>query len=321
MDAGDESFLIAFEFEDDDRALIVEDNGRACYTQVRGPLGNVVCWAWLYNRVAAPEDADPRRLAAEAAPANPRKHAHDWGERPFPSPNADFRASLFKASNAPTTFNVFIRDELFAQLHAGEGLGMSRLARKDGPLALRLPRPGSAYSQVVDPYWERVDIYCGRDPFLRTFAEVPAPAGHLLAVQWCQSEVCNGGFHQFFMNPTGVLAPEAARGFRAIGMPAMAEHVEQAMAIFGASFPREQEERQRVLEGTIGRSPDGADRDEWDPFVALDDAFYAAMDDDALYDAADAYAERTMPTEARLNLTPDPQIAGRVSYVRLGGSE
>jgi len=43
-----------------------------------------------------------------------------------------------------------------------------------------------------------------------------------------------------------------------------------------------------------------------------------AIEDNALDDAADAYAMLTMPAEARLNLTPDPQIPGRVGYVRIG---
>jgi hypothetical protein len=315
MDAAERGFLIVYEFEDDDRPLIIVDDGRVCYAHVRGPLGVSVCEAWLYNRVAAPDDADPRNLSWQAAPVNPQTYVHDWGDPPLPSSAADFRASLFKRANQPTTFYVFIRDELFAVLRAGEGLGLSRLAKKNGPLALRLPQPGTAYSQVIAPWWERVDVSCDADPFLRTFACVPEPAGHLLAIQWCESEVCNGGFHQFFMNSTGVLALEAARGMRAIGMPAMAEIVEQAMAVFGAAYPREQAQRRRVLEGNPPKDLDESKRDEWDPFVALDDAFYAAMRHDTLYDAADAYAARTMPAEARY-LMSEPQIAGRVSYIR-----
>jgi hypothetical protein len=210
-------------------------------------------------------------------------------------------------------FNVFIRDELFAILGAGEVIGMSKLAKKDGPLALRLPRPGETFWQVLSPYWEQVDIYSGGDVFLRTFANVPKPAGHLLALHWCQSEVCNGGFHQFFSNPTGVLAPEAAQGFRAIGLSAIADILERAMAVFGTAYPRALEMRHQFLSSIPGKT-----REEWDPFIALDDAFYEAMGDGVLDDAADAYAARTMPLEASLNLTPEPQVGGTVCYVRLG---
>jgi hypothetical protein len=232
------------------------------------------------------------------------------------------------------------------------------LAKKDGPLALRLPRPGEVYWQIVSPYWDQVDIYSSGDVFLRTFANVPEPAGHLLALHWCQSEVCNGGFHQFFINSTGVLAPEAVRGFRAINMSAIAEILERAMVVFGTPYPRAREmrhqflsskaksaiaeilERAMVVFGTpypraremrhqflssiSGKihqflsSMSDKIRDERDPFTALDDAFYEAKGGDVLYDAADAYAARTMPLEARLNLTPEPQVDGTVCYVSLG---
>ena len=312
MDAAKQGFLIVYEFEDDDRPLIVEDDGRVCYAHVRGPTGNVVCHAWLYNRLAPPNDADPSSLAWHAAPLNPYTYAHAWTDGPLPASAADLRASLIRATNKPTIFNLFIRNELVATLDAERG-GRSRLANRNGPLAQRLPTPGEIWWQVIDPYWQQVEIYSDGSAFLRTFAQVPEPAGFLLAAKWCESEVCNGGFHQFFSNPTGVLAPEAAMGFRAIGMPALADLVEQALAVFGTSYPREQAQRRRFLEGFQGER-----REEWDPFFTLDDSFYAAMGDDALSDAADAYAARTMPGEAKLNLTPEPQIEGRVCYVGRG---
>lgn len=312
MDIPKRGFLVVFEFEDDDRPLIIEDDGRVCHAHVRGPTGNVVSAVWLYNRLDASDGAESESPAQDAALLNPRTHALDWDEKPFPSSD-EFRASIRKATNRPTAFSIFIRDELFAILRAGEGIGRSKLAKKDGPLALRLPRPGEAYWQVVSPYWERVDIYRGGDAFLRTFANVPEPAGHLLALHWCQSEIRNGGLHQFFTNPTGVLAPEAAQGFRAIDKPAIAEIIETAMAVFGTPYPRAQNVRHQFLSSIPGNT-----RDKWDPFVSLDRAFYKAIGDDVLFDAADAYATRTMPLDARLNLTPEPQVGGQVCYVRLG---
>src|SRR5262249_1794331 len=174
----------------------------------QGPTGKIVTEVWLYNRITA------------ATPANPCTHAWEWGEKP-----------LSKSTNKPTVFSVLIRGDLFARVRVGEKIGRSRLARKDGPLALRLPRPGESAWQIVSPYWTSVDIYGSADAFLRTFAQVPEPAGHLLAVRWCESEVCNGGFHHFFFtNPTRVLAPEANGGLRAVHPPASAETGETAKA-------------------------------------------------------------------------------------------
>lgn len=42
-----------------------------------------------------------------------------------------------------------------------------------------------------------------------------------------------GGFSQFFSNSTGVLAPEAVEGFKAIGKPVVAGSVEQTMSLLG----------------------------------------------------------------------------------------
>jgi hypothetical protein len=147
-------------------------------------------------------------------------------------------------------------------------------------------RPGEAYWNVVAPYWETVDIYNGSSAFLQTFALVPEAAGDLLALHWCQSEVCNGGFHQFFNNSTGVLAPEAVKGFHAVGMGTAGEIVSKAMLVFGAPYPREQLHRKAFL----GSIP-GETRKEWDPFVALDTAFYEAIGNGSLLiQAADVYA-------------------------------
>ncbi len=114
-------------------------------------------------------------------------------------------------------------------------------------------------------------------------------AGLLFAAQWCQSEVRNGGLHQFFSNSTGVLAPEALAGFSAIGLAEWAIILEEAMAYFGNSYPREQADRLRLLTGRPGSR-----REQWDPFCTLDERFYAWLhgEEDRWQRAADAYAER-----------------------------
>jgi hypothetical protein len=42
MDGAEQGFLIVYEFEDDDRPLIIEDDGQACFAHVRGPTGKIV---------------------------------------------------------------------------------------------------------------------------------------------------------------------------------------------------------------------------------------------------------------------------------------
>ena len=87
-----------------------------------------------------------------------------------------------------------------------------------------------AYLEALEPYWDRISIDDGSETFLSQFAEAPRFIRTIFAAHWCQAEVCNGGFHQFFKNSSGVLAPEAVEAFRSLGMPLVAQVVANAMA-------------------------------------------------------------------------------------------
>jgi hypothetical protein len=135
-----------------------------------------------------------------------------------------------------------------------------------------------------------VNICDGPLVFLDGFEKLPEAAGHLLAVWLCDAEVCNGGFHQFFFNSTGVLAPEAAEGYRAAGLAECADLVEAAIARFDEPYPRNRAARQAVLE-TLKRP--GKKRAEWDPFGELDDRYFAARDRLGFHRTIDEYARRS----------------------------
>src|SRR5579859_3566898 len=109
------------------------------------------------------------------------------------------------------------------------------------------------YWSIVGPVWDAIDIYSGPDVFTQTFGSVPRASGLLFAAHFCQSEICNGGFHQFFGNSTGVLATEAVEGFRKIGQYQVATLIEKAMSLVGSEYPRDRKERQTRLE-QIGRA-------------------------------------------------------------------
>jgi len=141
------------------------------------------------------------------------------------------------------------------------------------------------YWTVVEPFWEAVDIYAEPDQFLATFGTVPHHAGLLLAAHWCQSEVRNGGFHQFFTNPTGVLAPEALEGFTAVGRPDLAALLRSAMSFFGPDYPRDRSVRSEALSDRPETS-----RKDWDPFYSTDDQFYACLRQQTFEESADTYA-------------------------------
>jgi len=148
-------------------------------------------------------------------------------------------------------------------------------------------RPGEAAWRAIEPVWESINIYGSPQEFLDGFRAVPEPVGHLFAVHWCDSEICNGGFHQFFGNSTGILAPEALDGFRAIGLSKCADLLQEALMILGYPYPRKRKARCLRLKQV---ERDGEERAEWDPFYELDDQYYAAKNGDGLYKTMDRYA-------------------------------
>lgn len=145
------------------------------------------------------------------------------------------------------------------------------------------------YWTLVEPVWLPLNQSWddGPEKFVRRFRSVRGEVGHLYAAHWCQSEVCNGGFHQFFSNTTGLLAPEALDGYRAIGAVKWAEILAEAMKHFGTPYPRDRDDREAFLP-MRQRGP----REEWDLFYQLDERFYEWADN--WEDAANAYAERVV---------------------------
>ena len=100
-------------------------------------------------------------------------------------------------------------------------------------------KPGALAWEIVARVEDSASIHDGPAVFLAQFAALSAPERHLLATHWCDHEVCNGGFLQFFENSTGVLAPEAVDGYRALGLFEVAATVEDAMKLFVPSYPRD----------------------------------------------------------------------------------
>jgi hypothetical protein len=117
--------------------------------------------------------------------------------------------------------------------------------------------------------------------------------------------VCNGGFHQFFANSTGVLAPEALAGFRAIGLEEEAAALAEAMEQLGTPYPREREERWDRVRNVKRGSSEGR------PFSSLDERFYDCLDreEDRWVQAADAYASKVRASAASTPNPDDDQLA------------
>lgn len=147
---------------------------------------------------------------------------------------------------------------------------------------------GHRYWALVKRVWDTISIYHAPDIFLTQFNAASIPSRTLFAAHWCQSEVRNGGFHQFFGNSTGVLAPEAIAAYYTLGMPKVASVVETATNWFGTDYPRKREVRDEMLGVYENKHPNA-----WNPFEQLDDQFFALIDSEngGFTEAADAYAE------------------------------
>jgi len=152
-------------------------------------------------------------------------------------------------------------------------------------MSYEVPSRKSDYYKIVGPIFYKVSIHEGPDKFLKQFARLSEPEKHLLATHWCQSEISNGGLTQFYMNSTGVLCPEAATGFEAIGLLDAAHIVRHASGIFGRPYQRHKHRRNAVLDRFDDMHP------IWHAFADLDEAFYASLRSAGGYQkVADIYA-------------------------------
>lgn len=145
-----------------------------------------------------------------------------------------------------------------------------------------------SYWRFVDPIWDSVSIYDGGNKFLEQIAVVSEKQKILFTSHWAQSEICNGGLHQFFSNSTGVLAPEAVQAFVVLGMPKCSSSISKAMQFFGELYPRDRDARDEKLASYEDVNED------WDPFSELDDIFFDAVEEEnGGFDlAANAYADK-----------------------------
>jgi hypothetical protein len=138
--------------------------------------------------------------------------------------------------------------------------------------------------RAIEPAFDAVDIYAGPEVLAADLARLTPGQRALLALHWCVSETSNGGFDQFFTNPSGLLVDEALGAFARIGAVASAAALLQARRLFASRPP----------------APDAShpdfDESEYDDrfaaylarYEALEERFDALVDDE-LYPRAAAY--------------------------------
>lgn len=148
-----------------------------------------------------------------------------------------------------------------------------------------IEREFSHYQNAVEQVIERININGDAQDYLTSLGEVRPELGMLFAAHVCQLEVCDGGFEQFFFGNAGVVAPEAAEGFAAIGQESVALLVKSAMKKFGEPYPRERLDRVAIL--------DDMDEETAQALMEIEEHFQDLIDQEngGFEAAADRYAK------------------------------
>jgi len=115
---------------------------------------------------------------------------------------------------------------------------------------------------VLQPMWHQLRTPYEPDPRLQ---QATPGQRAVYALYWLGSETSNGGLHQYFWNPAGMLADEAVQGARRLGLDTYADLLGQAITtVFDrASVPQDQRSRQHALDRLSGerrRRLDGLDQ-------------------------------------------------------------
>jgi hypothetical protein len=114
-----------------------------------------------------------------------------------------------------------------------------------------MPESIHSYWELVEPVFDKIDIG-SPEAYFASATSVSRSVLLLYAAHFCLSEIHNGGFLQFFWNSTGVIAPEAASGFSAIGMTELASVITSTAALLGLPYPRGRDERWDALLAASG---------------------------------------------------------------------
>lgn len=142
---------------------------------------------------------------------------------------------------------------------------------------------------MIEPAYDAVSIYDGPEVLARDLAPLTPGQRALLALHWTDSEVCNGGFDQYFLNSTGIMASEALAGYHLIGAAQTAELMTEVMNRFpGGSPSKDRNERMRWLESLNGTT-------RMRLFDDVDDRYYELKESE-VYPKAAAYV-RANPSE------------------------
>jgi len=102
--------------------------------------------------------------------------------------------------------------------------------------------------KAIEYVWDAVSIYDGVEILQAGLALATEKQRHFYAIWWTISEVRNGGFHQYFANATGIVAPIALQGFRMLGESRATAALAEASRPFEGGPIAHRAHRMEVLE-------------------------------------------------------------------------
>ncbi|WP_024466440.1 DMP19 family protein [Treponema pedis] len=135
--------------------------------------------------------------------------------------------------------------------------------------------------RLVDPMWWTVNIYGTYEEYLKSADGLTLEQRYLLAIQWYEAEVDNGGHHQFFSNSTGIVWKDALEGFKLFGIDDLYNNLLEVVEFFGGSISFDRDQRCDILSETEEK-----DEKAFYDFLDTHDEFFYANDsfDDKLID-------------------------------------
>ncbi|MEM9161021.1 MAG: DUF4375 domain-containing protein [Verrucomicrobiota bacterium] len=99
---------------------------------------------------------------------------------------------------------------------------------------------------AIEPVWDDFPVG-GRFNAMSAYLDsLSSGQRSLLAIDWCQKEIRNGGMIQLFGNSTGNLVPQAIEGFRTIGAKKYADILTEASQCLGSPYPQSGNARKKA---------------------------------------------------------------------------
>ena len=140
---------------------------------------------------------------------------------------------------------------------------------KAKPKILRISDDAELAWAAIAPIWDDLPL----DSFDKLAAfqdDLTEGQRALIAIDWCQKEIRNGGAAQLFKNTTGNLLPWAIEGFNLIGAGTYGTILAEASTMLGGDYPTSKSARVKAF-----KALDQAQRTRLDE---LDSAFFGLLE-------------------------------------------